>query len=331
MRYVRKRSYFSLLLACRTVRRIRRKFLWVPSLLFLLSIPWPSFSLLYVAMFDRCACACDRQSITGAHRAPDLPLAAAVALWPSSGCRSRSRSWMCQYHRSWRKSWRLLLVRSFATFVQASGDSTGGRAQILSRSWMFRCHGSWSRIVEVIKVILQKRQRKRFFFFLRACGEGARGQHIPHVQCPTVPSHASHCKIQWLSGMLWSRPVQMHELQHWVRRAHNPRLSVSCRGSRCFCDLFQLFANAFAQLNIRSFRVLRTSAHAVAARLRLRSSLRALSSTVTLAANERRTQIVFVEKTDRVRPNLDHSCPRQLVTYSPTHWITQDALLVTLS
>ena len=27
-------------------------------------------------------------AITGAHRAPDLPLAAAVALWPSSGCRS---------------------------------------------------------------------------------------------------------------------------------------------------------------------------------------------------------------------------------------------------
>ena len=43
MRYVRKSSYFSLLLACRTIRRIRRKLLWVPSLLFLLSIPWPSF------------------------------------------------------------------------------------------------------------------------------------------------------------------------------------------------------------------------------------------------------------------------------------------------
>ena len=39
---------------------------------------------------------------------------------PSSGCRSR------------RKSWRLLLVRSSGTLVQASGDSTGGRAHILS-------------------------------------------------------------------------------------------------------------------------------------------------------------------------------------------------------
>ena len=31
---------------------------------------------------------------------------------------------MCQCHRSWRKSWSLLLVRSSATLVQASGDST---------------------------------------------------------------------------------------------------------------------------------------------------------------------------------------------------------------
>ena len=49
----------SLLLTCRTIRRIRRKFLRVPSLVFLLSIPWPSFSLpheaICVAMFDRCA------------------------------------------------------------------------------------------------------------------------------------------------------------------------------------------------------------------------------------------------------------------------------------
>ena len=79
-------------------------------------------------------------AITGAHRAPDLPLAAAVALW---GCRSGSRSWMCQYHTSWRKSWRLLLVRSSATVAQASGDSTGD-VHMLSRSWMFRYHGSWS-------------------------------------------------------------------------------------------------------------------------------------------------------------------------------------------
>ena len=45
MRNVRKRSFFCLLLACRTIRRILRKLLWVASL-FLLPIPWPSFSVL---------------------------------------------------------------------------------------------------------------------------------------------------------------------------------------------------------------------------------------------------------------------------------------------
>ena len=51
--------------------------------------------------------------------------------------------------------------------------------------------------------------------------------------------------------------------------------------------------------------------------------------TVTLAANMRggmRTQIVYEEKSDRVHPHGTHF-PRQLVPHSPTHWITQDALL----
>ena len=48
----------------------------------------------------------------------------------SSGCRSRSRSWMCQCCGSLKKSWRLLLVRSSATLVQATGDGIGGRAHI---------------------------------------------------------------------------------------------------------------------------------------------------------------------------------------------------------
>ena len=72
---------------------------------------------------------------------------------------------MCQYHRSWKKTWRLLLVKLSATLVQASGDSTGGRAhteqivdvlvpQILEQN------------VEVIKVIPQEQcQRMRFFYF----------------------------------------------------------------------------------------------------------------------------------------------------------------------
>ena len=36
-----------------------------------------------------------------------------------------------------------------------------------------------------------------------------------------------------------------------------------------------------------------------------------------------RTQIVYERKSDRVHPHF----PRQLVSHSPTHWITQEALL----
>ena len=38
------------------------------------------------------------------------------------------------------------------------------------------------------------------------------------------------------------------------------------------------------------------------------------------------TQIVYEEKTDQALPHGPHF-PRQLVTHSPTHWITQEALL----
>ena len=51
--------------------------------------------------------------------------------------------------------------------------------------------------------------------------------------------------------------------------------------------------------------------------------------TVTLAANMRGgmwTQIVYEGKSGRVHPHGPHF-PRQLVSHSPTHWITQEALL----
>ena len=79
---------------------------------------------------------------------------------------------MCQCCGSWKKSWRLLLVRPSATLVQATSDSTGGRAHV--------CRGDntaeqivnvpvpqiQEQNVEVIKVILQDQcQRMRFFFF----------------------------------------------------------------------------------------------------------------------------------------------------------------------
>ena len=53
------------------------------------------------------------------------------------------------------------------------------------------------------------------------------------------------------------------------------------------------------------------------------------SVTVTLGANMRGgmwTQFVFEGKSDRVQPH-GPLCPRQLVSHSPTHWITQEALL----
>ena len=119
---------------------------------------------------------------------------------------------MCQCHRSRRKSWRLLLVRSSATLVQASGDSTGGRAHIeqivdvpvpriweqsvevikvIPEEWMSKRIVQQivdvpvpqipKQIVEVVLVILQEQcQRMRFFSF-DSVWEGGCGRHVPHV------------------------------------------------------------------------------------------------------------------------------------------------------
>ena len=87
-------------------------------------------------------------AITGAHRAPDLPLAAAVALGPSSGCRSRSRSWMCQYHRFKRKSWRFVAGEDVKRWnlehvvLDLFSHFTLGKVQV---RWLFvSCRGSRS-------------------------------------------------------------------------------------------------------------------------------------------------------------------------------------------
>ena len=67
---------------------------------------------------------------------------------------------MCQCHRSWRKSWSLLLVRSSATLVQASGDSTGGRAH-MKQIVGVRVPQIHEQIVDVIKVIPEEWMSKR--------------------------------------------------------------------------------------------------------------------------------------------------------------------------
>ena len=67
---------------------------------------------------------------------------------------------MCQCCGSWKKSWSLLLVRSSATLVQASGDSTGGRAQI-EQIVDVPVQQILEQSVEVIKVIPEEWMSKR--------------------------------------------------------------------------------------------------------------------------------------------------------------------------
>ena len=121
-----------------------------------------------------------------------------VCMCHGSACSvaSWSRSWMCQCHRSGRESWSLLLVRSSATLVQASGDSTGGRAQI-EQIVDVPVPQIWEQSVEVIKVILQEQCQRMRFFLLTACGEGGCGRHVPHVLLHSQLPHArvdSECK-----------------------------------------------------------------------------------------------------------------------------------------
>ena len=89
-----------------------------------------------------------------------------IKVIPEEWMSKRIRSWMCQCRRSWRKSWRLLLVRSSATLGQASGDSTGGRALVGKQIVDGPVPQIQEKIVEVMKVILREQcQRVLFFFF----------------------------------------------------------------------------------------------------------------------------------------------------------------------
>ena len=93
-----------------------------------------------------------------------------------------------------RKSWSLLLVRSSATLVQASGDSTGGRAQI-EQIVDGPVPQIQEKIVEVIKVILRE-QCQRVLSFDSVWGGGC-GRHVPHVLPHRQLPHArvdSECK-----------------------------------------------------------------------------------------------------------------------------------------
>ena len=152
---------------------------------------------------------------------------------------------MCQCHRSWRKSWSLLLVRSCTTLVQASGDSTGGRAhteqivdvpvpQILEQN------------VEVIKVIPQEQcQRMRFFSCDSVCGGGC-GRHVPHVlpHTPGLILSASdgmfvvyllreHTTIMTALCLCVARRMKAQRHQRALRMGSNDQ----CDGNQC-CPSF---------------------------------------------------------------------------------------------
>ena len=120
---------------------------------------------------------------------------------------SWSRSWMCQCHRSGRRSWTLLQVRLSATLVQASGDSTGGRAQI--EQIVDVPAQIWEQSVEVIKVILQEQCLKCVFFLLTACGEGAVGGTF-HTCCPTANSHTRGLILSASDGMFVVYHIREH-------------------------------------------------------------------------------------------------------------------------
>ena len=110
----------------------------------------------------------------------------------SSGCRSGSGSW--------KKSWRLLLVRSFATLVQASGDSTG---------------------VEVISV-----------------WEGSCGLHGKGVCCPTAHPHTRGLILSAsdrIRNMLFSTFLTHHTFCTVASTVFFGRVIVCCAMVRAKC------------------------------------------------------------------------------------------------
>ena len=140
---------------------------------------------------------------------------------------------MCHYHRSWRKSWRLFVVRSSATVLLASGDSTGGRAHI-EQIVDVLVPRILEQHVEVIKVILQKQcQRVRFF---DSVWEGGCGQHGKSVLPPSPLPHTRGLILSASDG-IWNTILTLHTLG----KIQVQWLFVSCSWL------------TFAQLTIRPF------------------------------------------------------------------------------
>ena len=105
--------------------------------------------------------------------------------------------------------------RSSTTLVQASGDSTGGRAR-----------NPQEQNVEVIKVILQEQcQRMRFFLLLTACGKVAVGDTF-HTCCPTAHPHTRGLMLSASDG-IWNMLFSTcSHTSRWVRSRFGGRLSL---------------------------------------------------------------------------------------------------------
>ena len=78
-------------------------------------------------------------------------------------------------------------MRSSATLVQASGDSTGGRAQI-EQIVDVPVPQIWEQSVEVIKVILQEQCQKMRFFLLQRVWRGLWAARSTRVAPPPTPT-----------------------------------------------------------------------------------------------------------------------------------------------
>ena len=162
------------------------------------------------------------------------------------------------------------LVRSSATLVQATGDSTGGRAHIClgdnAAEQIVDLLQIQEQNVEVIKVVLQEQcQQMRFSSERVGRGWGQHGKSVlPHSPSPPPthpPTHTqsvdSECKRRNLEHVVlvlsshftlgkvrWFSHVVLDPFTH-IKMGKIQWLFVSCRGSG-FCDLFSLFAS-FAQ------------------------------------------------------------------------------------
>ena len=169
---------------------------------------------------------------------------------------------------------------------------------------------------------------------LTACGREL--QHVPHVLSHSL-THTGGWSLSASDG-IWNMLFSTYShTSHGVRFSGCLMLFSTyshtfkrVRSNGCLSPVVAQASAICSNCLHRSpnspfaFSRLANLTHAVAARLRLRSSPRALSS--RSRSGGMWTQIVYDGKTDRVHPH-GPLFPRQLMSHTPTHWITPEALL----